>query len=1060
MSDIERAVERLSRELNSLRKQVRTQGRASQAAMRSVETADGTVVYYDEQGNEVFAIGEADDGAYGVIELDPTEMPTPTPPDIDERPGAIAIIHDGTFVDHSTPSNLAYFEIHRSPTPDFFASDETQIGTFASPQGGVFLMPAEYADGTYYFAIQAVSRSGVESDKSDEVTGRGAVYPTDSGPTVIPGSSPTLTAAGNAASIVVRATNIQPGEEIEYYISTVDGFVPGPASLFATTQATVVVFDKLPGTTTQLLANQQYFFTARTKNVIGPAAAFSPQISAKLDPTQLTSYWMSELVAGFILAGKIQVGQAYIDANEGIVIPQPDGGVISFPVNGDFAQITAKLIARSLNVTDNLSIYGTNNQVFGQVTLAEGIVKPQVPPSLSGVNRIYETNNGSSLPNVFQGWMEDPADGTAWIQPFAFFAAGVRRHRKSDLGFLGDMTISGVPAAISDFQPFGGMIYSPATARYVMFGTATDSVTGVRWYLVSFSRTGTTLTYTGRLDVASYASFPNQPRVAFDAATGDGWIVYMSDNADMKLRMIRFDPTSVPTRDSSLVPYATALPSKYDIGGVYIGNGDFGAKRWIIQTKASVMYAFSGTGTASGFTRQANDEFTRVGSVMGLAWDGTRFWSYANNGNVNKYSTNKAPAGRTTVPIQARHTWYDNAGVVHETDGGPIETMNLPARQWLRIESDPAPDTDGDPLDLEKADTIRMYASTDGVTLPRLQTPDNWSAMATPTVLRKKTRTIVVGATVGEDSVSATVFDTFVQDDVGGTITGTGIPVGALITSVNANGTRAFFSGGTITVGGTPNATITPVVSTRVGLFESISNAASAPPGVNGFALVGRAPGSYKSTRTDVNGPLIFLKGDGSGRIGPWQFDNLGKTMNDFGPERPGTIIAWPSPNVPLDCAACDGQAVKRPAGIVGGNGAAANPLANNAASDVAPYIRLWQLFGTLHGAGDGSTTFNLPDVQRRVIVGAGGTIAVGRNDGVVTVNSRTFAHNHTVPQHDHGTGAMVLTKNPRGTTGVAAPQAVTDITGSTGMSAAGQNTGNSVFDDIPNYAMRIIIKL
>lgn len=60
-----------------------------------------------------------------------------------------------------------------------------------------------------------------------------------------------------------------------------------------------------------------------------------------------------------------------------------------------------------------------------------------------------------------------------------------------------------------------------------------------------------------------------------------------------------------------------------------------------------------------------------------------------------------------------------------------------------------------------------------------------------------------------------------------------------------------------------------------------------------------------------------------------------------------GTIIQWGSNTIPSDWLLCDGSAVSR-----------------------ITYADLFAVIGTNYGTGDGSTTFNLPDLRGRVAVG------------------------------------------------------------------------------------------
>ena len=70
-----------------------------------------------------------------------------------------------------------------------------------------------------------------------------------------------------------------------------------------------------------------------------------------------------------------------------------------------------------------------------------------------------------------------------------------------------------------------------------------------------------------------------------------------------------------------------------------------------------------------------------------------------------------------------------------------------------------------------------------------------------------------------------------------------------------------------------------------------------------------------------------------------------------------GVVMAWTTNTPPDGWLICDGRAVSRTA-----------------------YARLFNIIGSTYGAGDGTTTFNLPDLRARVIVGENmsGTIGSG----------------------------------------------------------------------------------
>jgi microcystin-dependent protein len=104
-----------------------------------------------------------------------------------------------------------------------------------------------------------------------------------------------------------------------------------------------------------------------------------------------------------------------------------------------------------------------------------------------------------------------------------------------------------------------------------------------------------------------------------------------------------------------------------------------------------------------------------------------------------------------------------------------------------------------------------------------------------------------------------------------------------------------------------------------------------------------------------------------------------------------GHIIAHGSATAPTGYLVCDGSAISRTA-----------------------FAALFNAIGTNFGTGDGSTTFNLPDLQGRMPVGIGthaDANTMGENDGTALA-SRTPKHKHTVndPGHSHTTNAEDIT--------------------------------------------------
>lgn len=86
-----------------------------------------------------------------------------------------------------------------------------------------------------------------------------------------------------------------------------------------------------------------------------------------------------------------------------------------------------------------------------------------------------------------------------------------------------------------------------------------------------------------------------------------------------------------------------------------------------------------------------------------------------------------------------------------------------------------------------------------------------------------------------------------------------------------------------------------------------------------------------------------------------------------------GVIMAWGASSAPANWLICDGSAISR-----------------------STYASLFNAIGTSYGVGDGSTTFNLPDLRGRVIVGKNGATfgTLGATGGSET--------------HTHGSSSMI----------------------------------------------------
>lgn len=163
-----------------------------------------------------------------------------------------------------------------------------------------------------------------------------------------------------------------------------------------------------------------------------------------------------------------------------------------------------------------------------------------------------------------------------------------------------------------------------------------------------------------------------------------------------------------------------------------------------------------------------------------------------------------------------------------------------------------------------------------------------------------------------------------------------------------------------------------------------------------------------------------------------------------------GTIIMYGASASPTNWLSCNGDAVSR-----------------------TTYATLFGIIGTTYGTGDGSTTFNLPDLRSRMPVGIGdGGAALtdrslgdtGGEENVTLTESQLPAHNHW--QGDFGENGFNFTGNGIETrTSGWAGRSRTDFAGAHGQTTIAQLStqdagGGSAHNNLPPFlAINFLIK-
>ena len=131
------------------------------------------------------------------------------------------------------------------------------------------------------------------------------------------------------------------------------------------------------------------------------------------------------------------------------------------------------------------------------------------------------------------------------------------------------------------------------------------------------------------------------------------------------------------------------------------------------------------------------------------------------------------------------------------------------------------------------------------------------------------------------------------------------------------------------------------------------------------------------------------------------KYDFDGANLTGIEGTATGTILPWSAASLPTGFLECAGAAVSR-----------------------STYSALFAIVGTTYGAGDGSSTFNVPDLADNVPLGKSGTKALASTGGANTVavtatgNVGGSTANATLSEsqlasHDHNTNIRNSSPNP-----------------------------------------------
>lgn len=546
-------------------------------------------------------------------------------------------------------------------------------------------------------------------------------------PTEPPAVSPPLLVTGTTNGLVVRAQgDIDPSTLIEYHITATppadtDGealpFTPDASTLVGEpTRATVLAITSLPDGT-PLAVDKTYYLRSVATNVVGPAAP-SDMVSGKLDLSNVGDFVALSLGAGFVLAGKIQVGQITIDPDNGITIPTPIG-TTQFPADGSDAIITGRLRTNDVIVEDNLVINGELNAVAGTLGLAAQVAAPTVAPSYTHWVPTA-TSDSAAFGGLGLARIPDGDPNAGWV------VADTAQNRVVLVNDAGATLRTWViPAAWA----LSGVTYHPTAGLFLVAYDAAFT----NMHLLALNATSGVVTDKGVIDSASVSASPAFIGYAVD--TGNllvGW-QRAADSSDT-IRIYELNTSGVRVNWYLLNPSHKSTPHgivRAPVSGTVIPYRDV-----VVFDSGMETYPPGSSPTDN----HVADKVISAAPIyaMGVTYyngkiHATQWMPSRGLGRVLRYNSPRDWTG-TVLGF----TWYDSdpSGTgTHETTLSP--TVTLSQHLWTEVAVNVPPPADkGQPDDPDSA-RVYMNGHLQGVTSPSAPMPTitsvNTSGAAPPT---------------------------------------------------------------------------------------------------------------------------------------------------------------------------------------------------------------------------------------------------------------------------------------------------------------------------------------
>jgi microcystin-dependent protein len=811
--------------------------------------------------------------------------------------------------------------------------------------------------------------------------------------------SPPTQVLTDTTGLIVSTSQLPNGELLDssqtYYAQVIahDADGDGPPSAIVTGSPVLVPADAV---TEDVLVANQFFSREAYFGTISVNQLETGTLTATIDVT----------------TGHLTVGAITIDQTSGIRIPLVNGGLIQLPADGSNAIFRNVYIdAGGAFFDEKVELRGDDNLLSGRMLLAGTIQPPGAAPVVISTSAPAPTATLSAPSSAYAGLGDT---GANWQTSSCTLSRSETSTPASyGLGAIYNGTAQAAITAYNINKTTGvvSTAYNLSTSGFYSWTNSRYSVTPPTPVVTSFHSTaghGVYIVYRPKFTYTQVV-FTGGWYILQSVTQGGDYVVCVTNAAGaLQYQWVwsSFDSWTYPgvfTDDTYVYVGATnransqvyfyryglngtggvnvaISPTQHSANwtGLYVGNADYGSLRYILSYASGSMHVFDSTGTIQNsevWVRSNNDP------VRGIVYNvtDTRFYTHGTSSKIWPYAKNTV-----SIPRLVKYTWYDSAGTVHESIPSPVSSVSQDQRSYIQVSTQPAPNG-GDPDD---PNTVRIYIDghrqadvSPGVTTVTYEIPSTGN----PDAPALDGFAALGGHGSFESSIKSPA--RVQQVTISGVPSGgsfalvyAGSPTAAIAFNATAttvqttlNNLLATLGVGTVVVGGGPGPGTPWIIS-----FSATSPAhLSAVNNLTG----GLAP------RIDITDgePVTQFEGDGS-----WHLSNM-----------TGTIIAYAGISAPDGFLLCDGTAVSR-----------------------VTYADLYRVIGTIYGAGDGSTTFNLPDLRGRTVVGV--------NAGDVEFQTLGQKSGHkSLQAHSHGGGTGL--NNASHTHGVPIQYATTTSTSGSG---------------------------